>query len=139
MTTNVVETKVTPAHHEVIISAIKRGGAAKARRLAQAMRHTLGSPHETAALVAALEELEKGPGGKAHNLDPDYLKTLDILDATEAAAYLRSSPSTLAKYRMVANRGPAYILQSARKVLYRRTDLDAWLNERSRISTIQAA
>jgi hypothetical protein len=129
---------VPPAHHEVIISAIKRGGAAKARRIAQAMRHTLGSPDETAALIAALEELEKGPSGKARNLDPDYLKTLDILDATEAAAYLRSSPSTLAKYRMAPG-GPRFIRQSARKVLYRRSDLDAWLNEHSRITTIWAA
>lgn len=75
----------------------------------------------------------------ARNLDPQFLKTLDILNAAEAAAYLRSSTSTLAKYRMTPGRGPAYILQSARKVLYRRTDLDAWLNERSRTSTFQAA
>jgi len=73
------------------------------------------------------------------NLDPLFLKTLDILDAAEAAAYLRSSTSTLAKYRMTPGRGPAYILQSTRKVIYRRTDLDAWLNGRSRTSTIEAA
>ncbi len=130
---------MTPAHYQVIVAAFMRGGFAKAKRLAQAMRYTLASPDETAALAAALSELEKSTGGKAHNLAPEYLKTLEILDATEAAAYLRSSPSTLAKYRMVENRGPAYVLQSARKVLYRRTDLDAWLAARTRTSTIRAA
>jgi hypothetical protein len=73
------------------------------------------------------------------NLDPLFLKTLDILDAAEAAAYLRSSTSTMAKYRMHPERGPVFIRQSARKVLYRRIDLDEWLNERARTSTFQGA
>lgn len=72
------------------------------------------------------------------NLAPHFLKTLEILDAAEAATYLRSSTSTLAKLRCYGG-GPQFIRQSARKVLYRRTDLDAWLNERSRTSTFEAA
>lgn len=75
---------------------------------------------------------------KEKNLDPEYLKKLDLLDSTEAAAYLRSSPSTLAKYRCFGG-GPKYIAQSARKMLYRRIDLDEWLAERARTGTWQGA
>jgi hypothetical protein len=74
----------------------------------------------------------------ARNLDPQFLRTLEIMDAAEAATYLRSSTSTLAKLRCYGG-GPQFIRQSARKVLYRRTDLDTWLAERSRTSTFQAA
>lgn len=74
----------------------------------------------------------------AHNLDPLFLKKLEILDAVEAAAYLRSSTSTLAKLRCYGG-GPQFIRQSARKVLYRRADLEVWLSERSRTSTYKAA
>lgn len=66
---------------------------------------------------------------KIRNLDPEFLSKLDVLDARETAAYLRTSTSTLAKYRM-HKRGPAFVRQSARKVLYRRADLDAWMTER---------
>jgi len=66
---------------------------------------------------------------KNRNLDPEFISKLDVLDAQEAAVYLRTSTSTLAKYRM-HKRGPAFIRQSARKVLYRRADLDAWMTER---------
>lgn len=75
---------------------------------------------------------------KPRDLDPDFLKRLDILDAAEAAAYLRTSTSTLAKYRMTG-RGPEFIRQSARKTLYRRADLDAWLDARARRTTYQGA
>jgi len=70
----------------------------------------------------------------ARNLDPQFVKTLEILDAAEAAVYLRSSPSTLAKRRCYGG-GPRFIRQSARKVVYRRTDLDDWLYERSHSRT----
>ncbi|CFX59209.1 protein of unknown function [Candidatus Filomicrobium marinum] len=36
---------------------------------------------------------------KLRILDPQYIRNLDILDAAEAAAYLRTSRSTLANYR----------------------------------------
>lgn len=64
-------------------------------------------------------------------IDPESLKNLDVMDAKEAAVYIRSSPSTLAKFRCFGG-GPVYIRQSARKTLYRRTDLDRWLEDRAR-------
>ncbi|NKB83343.1 helix-turn-helix transcriptional regulator [Brucella grignonensis] len=63
------------------------------------------------------------------NLDPQFLATLTVLDSAEAAAYLRTSTSTLAKYRMYGG-GPIHIKQSTRKTLYRKADLDAWLSSR---------
>lgn len=72
---------------------------------------------------------------KLRNLDPQYIRNLDILDAAEAAAYLRTSRSTLAKYRCYGG-GPLFVRQSARKVLYRRSDLDLWLAGRARTSTL---
>lgn len=67
---------------------------------------------------------------KQRNLEPAYVATLPVMDAVEAAIYLRTAPSTLSKYRMHGN-GPAFIRQSSRKTLYRRTDLDTWLTSRS--------
>jgi hypothetical protein len=64
------------------------------------------------------------------NLDPKFLASLDVMDAAEAAAYLRISTSTLAKFRMYGG-GPIHIKQSTRKTLYRKTDLDAWLSSRA--------
>jgi hypothetical protein len=72
---------------------------------------------------------------KKRNLDPEFLAKLDVMDASEAAVYLRTSPSTLAKYRM-SGKGPMFVRQSARKVLYRRSDLDAWLTSRTRRCTM---
>lgn len=52
----------------------------------------------------------------------------------EAARALGLSPSTLAKMRM-RGEGPAYVRASARCVLYRLTDIDTWLKERTRRAT----
>ena len=82
--------------------------------------------------------MESGRRAKARNLSPEYIKTLDILDSAEAAAYLRTSTSTLAKYRCFGG-GPAFVRQSVRKTLYRRADLDRWLAERTRTSTYAGA
>lgn len=60
-----------------------------------------------------------------------------LLTATEAADFMRIKPNTLAKHRMAGD-GPPYIRQSARKILYRRTDLEAWLNKRVFQSTAAA-
>lgn len=68
------------------------------------------------------------------NASIEQVSRLDVMDAKEAATYLRTSPSTLAKYRM-NGAGPAYIRQSTRKTLYRRSDLDAWLNAKTFTST----
>jgi hypothetical protein len=71
---------------------------------------------------------------KKREIDPSGLAGLEVMDAREAAAYLRTSPSTLAKLRMFGG-GPTFIRQSARKTLYRRADLDAWLSARASSST----
>jgi excisionase family DNA binding protein len=44
----------------------------------------------------------------------------------EAAEYLRSSPSTLAKARLT-NRGPVF-LRLGRAIRYRKSDIDAWMS-----------
>lgn len=69
---------------------------------------------------------------------PEYVASLAVMDGKEAAAYLRTSTSTLAKYRTRGN-GPAFIRQSSRKTLYRKADLDAWLNARTYSSTSHEA
>jgi predicted DNA-binding transcriptional regulator AlpA len=56
-----------------------------------------------------------------------YLKPL------EAAQYLRSSPSTLAKLRLYGG-GPTYS-RIGRAVRYRLADLDAWMDLRRSRST----
>lgn len=66
----------------------------------------------------------------------EYVSTLAVMDGREAAVYLRTSTSTLAKYRTRGN-GPAFIRQSSRKTLYRKADLDAWLVARRYSSTSQ--
>jgi excisionase family DNA binding protein len=48
------------------------------------------------------------------------------LTPREAAAYLRSSHSTLAKRRLQGN-GPCFV-RLGRAVRYRRSDLDAWMS-----------
>lgn len=51
--------------------------------------------------------------------------TQDYLDPKEAADYLRSSASTLAKLRH-RRKGPAYT-HIGTAIRYRRADLDAWM------------
>ena len=66
---------------------------------------------------------------KNRNFDPQFIGMLSILDTAEAASYLRLSTSTLAKLRCRGG-GPEFVRQSARKVLYLRAHLDAWLAAR---------
>lgn len=68
------------------------------------------------------------------NIDATDVATLEILTAREAAAYLRTSPATLSYFRARGD-GPAFIRQSSRKTLYRKTELDAWLNARTFANT----
>ena len=52
-----------------------------------------------------------------------------LLTTSEAAAYLRLAPKTLERFRIDAG-GPPYLKAGPgkrAKVLYRRSDLDAWL------------
>jgi excisionase family DNA binding protein len=60
----------------------------------------------------------------------------EILDAVAAARYVGLSTSTLAKMRLSGN-GPAF-LKLGRRVLYRRADLDAWLESRVARDTTDA-
>jgi predicted DNA-binding transcriptional regulator AlpA len=56
-----------------------------------------------------------------------------LFDTPEAAEYVHSGQSTLEKKRLTGG-GPTFI-KLGRKVVYRRSDLDAWLNARRRRST----
>ena len=56
------------------------------------------------------------------------------LRAPDAAAYLGLSVSTLAKMRLRGD-GPVYSKAGLRIVLYDRSDLEAWLQQRRRAST----
>jgi predicted DNA-binding transcriptional regulator AlpA len=49
--------------------------------------------------------------------------------AAEAASYLRMAPSTLAKLRCYGG-GPRFSKAGPRLVIYDRSDLDAWLENR---------
>jgi excisionase family DNA binding protein len=53
--------------------------------------------------------------------------------AEEAAAYLRSSPSTLAKLRLHGG-GPIFT-RIGRVIRYRRSDLDRWMSSKLARST----
>lgn len=57
----------------------------------------------------------------------------DLLPTPEAASYLRLSPRTLENWR-VRGRGPRYV-KLGDQVRYVRGDLDAWVDENTRIST----
>lgn len=63
---------------------------------------------------------------------PDPIGHTEYLRPREAARFLGLSESTLAKLRMRSNhvRGPAFSRPLGRYVVYRRRDLEAWL-ERS--------
>lgn len=56
-----------------------------------------------------------------------------LYDTPDAAEYCRSGQSTFEKLRLTGG-GPVFI-KLGRKVVYRRSDLDAWLNSRRRRST----
>ena len=61
----------------------------------------------------------------------------EMLDSGQAAQYLRLARQTLAKLRCVGGSPPFY--KVGRQVLYDRAELDAWLDERRRISTSSRA
>jgi predicted DNA-binding transcriptional regulator AlpA len=63
-------------------------------------------------------------------VDPD-----ELIENREAAALLRVRPQTLAAWR-VEKRGPRW-LKVGRRVLYRRTDISAWLT--AQLSAVEAA
>lgn len=61
--------------------------------------------------------------------DADTLKPRAYLSNEEAAAYLKLSPRTLEKQRVVGG-GPRF-RKLGRRVVYAVTDLDAWVGERT--------
>lgn len=62
----------------------------------------------------------------------------DLLTPREAAEYVRQSTNLLAQLRF-KGQGPKYLKPTPRTVLYRRSDLDAWLNASERTSTAGVA
>lgn len=48
------------------------------------------------------------------------------MTAREAAEYMRTTPGTLSTLRS-DHKGPKYYKPSKRRVLYRKSDIDAWL------------
>lgn len=72
---------------------------------------------------------------------PDSLPKPEFLTAREAATWLRLSPRTLEHMRMTGD-GPAYVKAGGgrnARVLYRQSDLDAWIASRVVTSTAEAA
>jgi excisionase family DNA binding protein len=58
----------------------------------------------------------------------------ELLTPGEAAVYLRVSKSYLDKLRVYGG-GPRFLRPGKRKILYRKSDLDAWLGSQSFDST----
>ncbi|WP_082342325.1 MULTISPECIES: helix-turn-helix domain-containing protein [unclassified Shinella] len=70
---------------------------------------------------------------KKVTLPHEELEKLSIMTTAEAAAYLRLSYGRLAVLRSIGG-GPVFIAQSSRKCLYRKADLDRWLDDRARVN-----
>lgn len=83
--------------------------------------------------------LSSSAGLREPATDPENLHSAglagpdDIFTTREAATYLKLSASTLEKAR-VRGDGPTYA-QPTRRVIYRRRDLDDWLDRARRSST----
>lgn len=68
------------------------------------------------------------------NRSDEKLPTL--LSSAECANYIRGSQGSLAKMRLTGS-GPAFLRLSPRKIVYRQSDVDAWLDERKHGSTAE--
>jgi excisionase family DNA binding protein len=60
------------------------------------------------------------------------------LSTRQAASYLSLSPSWLEKLR-IHGTGPIFYKVSARRILYKRSDLEAWVEDHRRLSTSEPA
>ena len=69
-----------------------------------------------------------------HPSDPACFGEPELLIPKEAAAYLRVSKSYLDKLRVYGG-GPRFLRPGKRKILYRKSDLNAWLASQSFDST----
>ncbi len=65
------------------------------------------------------------------------MASIENLPPRDAAAYTGLQPATFAKIRCVSNDGPPF-MRLGRKILYRKSDLDDWLNARKAKSTSDA-
>jgi len=70
----------------------------------------------------------------AYSSNPARIGGQELLTPREAAAYLRVSKSYLDKLRVYGG-GPRFLRPGKRKILYRKSDLDAWLGSQSFDST----
>jgi predicted DNA-binding transcriptional regulator AlpA len=80
-------------------------------------------------------------------LDKEYAMTQEkqektltepvVMDTVNAASYLDMKPGTLEIWRSTKREGPPYI-KVGRSVKYRRSDLDAWLEQRTHRATQEA-
>ncbi|MFT9008615.1 MAG: hypothetical protein ABF489_02475 [Bifidobacterium sp.] len=68
------------------------------------------------------------------NSDPDNIR----LTIEEAEAYIPMSHGQLAQLRYTGQ-GPKFLKPTKRTVLYRKGDIDAWLEASVRTSTVEAA
>jgi hypothetical protein len=66
--------------------------------------------------------------------DPDDLR----FTISEASAYIPMPKGQLAQLRYTG-KGPRFLKPTARTVLYRKGDIDEWLNASVRTSTVEAA
>ncbi|MEK0225655.1 hypothetical protein WM016_04745 [Bifidobacterium mongoliense] len=66
--------------------------------------------------------------------DPDDLR----FTVSEASAYIPMPKGQLAQLRYTG-KGPRFMKPTARTVLYRKGDIDEWLNASVRTSTVEAA
>ncbi|MEK0215913.1 hypothetical protein [Bifidobacterium mongoliense] len=67
-------------------------------------------------------------------IDPNNLR----LTVSEASAYIPMPKGQLAQLRYTG-KGPRFMKPTARTVLYRKGDIDEWLNASVRTSTVEAA
>lgn len=58
----------------------------------------------------------------------------ELLDTKQAAAYLGLHPQTLADWRYM-RKGPKWLKAGGRKIRYRISDIDRWLEENTEKST----
>ena len=80
-------------------------------------------------------EANQTPPSKAATLGPPNPRR--VLRTSAAAAYVGLAPSTMAKMRLRGD-GPSYSKAGPRIVVYRRRDLDDWLDGRRRKSTSES-
>jgi len=73
------------------------------------------------------------PTASARPSSPTSIDLTALYTALEAAAYLRSNARTLERWR-TAGTGPAFV-KIGRRVAYRLTDLDRWVEEQRRTHT----